>query len=100
MTILKESFHQERWNLLSNELKYAVAVYCLDFPYFSNVVKETGMSATDAHSAQNHLVDMGKIDGYGEWTKLEKSWVRVPKTCPSEVAFLEGLVGLLREVPQ
>ncbi|MFA6185578.1 MAG: hypothetical protein WCT51_04925 [Candidatus Shapirobacteria bacterium] len=93
--MLKDKFIPERWNKLSNELKMAVAIKLLEkMAYFSNIVKETGITSTEAHTAQNRLMDLGYIqsDG-GNWIKFETSWKKVPTIInKSENEFLDKLI--------
>jgi len=91
--MLKDKFEEEKWNALSCDLKYAIAVKMLENPYFSSVLKETGMSRRDAHIGQNRLVDRYIIDGYGELKKVENRWCRVPKIIDKTTnEFLDVLI--------
>lgn len=67
-------FNQVRWNLLSRELKVAVACrYCV-LPYFSNLVVQTRMTTEDVHFALDNLTDLGKLDE--RWEHVGSSWVK------------------------
>jgi hypothetical protein len=73
--MITDDFIQERWEMLSKDLKVAVAIKILgDQAYFSNIVKETGMESADTYIGQDRLVDLGKIEcSYGDWKKFENS---------------------------
>ena len=66
-------FNQERWNLLSRDLKMSVACRFCSLPYFSNLVVQTGLSKTEVHSALNRLTDLGKLDE--NWARKSTGWV-------------------------
>jgi hypothetical protein len=65
-------FNQERWNMLSGELKVVVACRYCYLPYFSNLVVQTGMSKNEVHSALNRLTDLGKLDE--SWQRVSNGW--------------------------
>ena len=65
-------FNQERWNLLSRDLKVSVACRYCSLPYFSNLVVQTELSKTEVHSALNRLTDLGKFRE--EWRKVSDGW--------------------------
>ena len=68
-------FNQERWNLLSDELKVAVACrYCV-IPYFSNLVVQTGLDRTKVHIALDRLTDRGALKEH--WQAVDHCWVKV-----------------------
>jgi hypothetical protein len=65
-------FNQERWDLLSRDLKVSVACRYCSLPYFSNLVVQTGLSKTDLHFALDNLTDLGKLKE--EWRKVSDGW--------------------------
>lgn len=68
-------FNQTRWNMLSDELKVAVACRYCAIPYFSNLVVQTGMDKYKVHSAINRLTDLGKLKEH--WQAVDHRWVKV-----------------------
>jgi hypothetical protein len=65
-------FNQERWNMLSRDLKVSVACRYCYLPYFSNLIVQTGLSKADVHSALDHLTDLGKLDE--NWERASSGW--------------------------
>lgn len=68
-------FNQDRWNLLSDELKVAVACRYCAIPYFSNLVVQTGLPTMRVLSALNGLNDLGRLKE--EWQSVDRRWVKV-----------------------
>lgn len=74
--------HKQKWEMLSRELKVAVAIQTLDnsgeIPYFTSIVlylfKFNDMRKTTIHNALDHLIDQGTIDA--EWSNVDNKWAR------------------------
>jgi hypothetical protein len=54
-------FNQEKWNLLSRDLKVSVACRFCYLPYFSNLVVQTGLSENEVWHGICHGIDVGAI---------------------------------------
>jgi hypothetical protein len=65
-------FNQEKWNLLSRDLKVSVACRYCYLPYFSNLVVQLGLSKTDVHFALEHLTNLGKLEE--KWERVSAGW--------------------------
>lgn len=70
-------FNQERWNLLPNELKVAVACRYCAIPYFSNLIVQTRLNRDVVHLMLDRLEDMGDIEE--SWQVVGGRWVKVFK---------------------
>ena len=68
-------FNQVRWDMLSDELKVAVACRYCAIPYFSNLVVQTGLKKEKVHTALNRLTDIGQLTE--EWQLVDHRWVKV-----------------------
>lgn len=68
-------FNQDRWNMLSNELKVSVACRYCALPYLNNLVIQTGLLPTEVHSALDRLTDMGELDE--SWGRTSTGWALI-----------------------
>ena len=68
-------FNQVRWNMLSDELKVAVACRYCAIPYFSNLVVQTGLDGMTVHTMLDVLTDRGELDE--SWQAVDGRWVKV-----------------------
>jgi hypothetical protein len=68
-----EEFIKERWDMLPDELKVAVACRRLELPYFTNIVEQTGLSKVAVHFGLDHLMDVGSTQE--SWQKADDRWV-------------------------
>jgi hypothetical protein len=67
-------FNQERWNMLSRDLKVSVACRYCYLPYFSNLVVQTGLSESDVWHGICHGIDVGVIKE--NWKAVDGRWVK------------------------
>jgi hypothetical protein len=67
-------FNQERWNMLDNRLKVAVACRYCALPYFSNLVVQTGLSENEVWHGICRGIDVGAIKE--EWEPAQDQWVK------------------------
>ncbi len=81
MSLVGNAPDEQRWNMLSKELKVAIEIHRLndigDVPYFSNLARDLedkGMTKTTVHNAVDNLIDLGTIKA--DWDKVGSNWVR------------------------
>ena len=68
-------FNQERWNMLSTQLKVAVACRYCALPYYSNLIVQTGLTKEEVWNGLCHNIDVGAIKE--DWKLIEHRWVKV-----------------------
>lgn len=84
-------FNQERWNMLSRDLKVSVACRYCCLPYFSNLVVQTGLSKTEMHFALDNLTDLGKL--HENWERVSNGWAVCYKyNDPNDNDFIDMLI--------
>ena len=96
--MIKDDFNQKRWEFLSNELKIAILIKSLKEPYFSTLVKESGLEKSVVHTTIDHLIDMGTINA--DWKKVENSdkWVRMFYITYNTRCFIDTLIKELNNI--
>jgi len=67
-------FNQERWGMLDNRLKVAVACRYCALPYFSNLVVQTGLSETEVDHGLYYMTDVGVLKE--SWKLVDGMWVK------------------------
>ena len=81
MDMISGVLDEQRWHILSKELKVAVEIQKMIesgyAPYFSSLVRDLenkGMTRTTTHNAIDNLIDLGTIRA--DWDKVDSNWVR------------------------
>jgi hypothetical protein len=69
-----EEFIKERWDMLPDKLKVAVACRYLELPYYTNIVKETCIDKRQVLTYIFQLVDIGSVKE--SWEKADNRWVK------------------------
>jgi hypothetical protein len=67
-------FNQERWNMLSVQLKVAVACRYCYLPYYTNLIVQTGLTKEQVWQGLCNNIDRGSIKE--EWRQVGYSWVK------------------------
>jgi len=93
--------NKQKWEMLSKELKVAVAIQTLnnsgEIPHFTSItrylLKFNVMSKTAIHNALDHLIDLGTIDA--EWINEDNKWVRRFSVIGESWEFINKLIDEL-----